>query len=515
SSQPAAVSHQSGGRMRRIVVVAGLVATFVGFSAAQRRGGTGTRPPTAAENAAAANLAARLAEGTTGLTPPLVESAGARELAETGPRIYVGAGAVPAARAADVQAWTFRLAKGEGRVVVLTPGSAASDLALVGDDAGLDAAADAFSARTPYQWAVGTGRDELGTIAEAVNAAAPAAHATLVGLDYQDGVPGISKAYLTATGAITPAELAKAFTGGKLAAVHELFVLGGAAVNAVNPKPFKPQTFAAPAAGGGTGGGEGGAGTNDEGNPPPATAGGGAGGRGAAGGRGGAGGGGAAGPSGLDLGNLYGSRGGLFASGGRVPVPGAPTAHLYVPAGEAGLAMANLAARMGLESTAITLPIASPAASANLRQIQEQPVVAGDSALAKDLEKRLAANDTAAAQAASALAAGEGQLRVVDRAFGSRAGILVRGDDAGAAAALELAAGHLPNVWEIGKQHESVEDIRYDLHQFFSLHSGVGQASAALFFLNRWLGEIGTAPATNIKAEIYADLADPKLASFE
>ena len=542
--------------MRRIVVVAGLVATFVGFSAAQRRGGTGTRPataaandafsrafapgwmlqdtnhdgltdaiaghivvpgePTAAENSAAANLAARLAEGTTGLTPPLVESAGARELAETGPRIYVGAGAVPAARAADVQAWTFRLAKGEGRVVVLTPGSAASDLALVGDDAGLDAAADAFSARTPYQWAVGTGRDELGTIAEAVNAAAPAAHATLVGLDYQDGVPGISKAYLTATGAITPAELAQAFAGGKLAAVHELFVLGGAAVSAVNPKPFKPQTFAAPTAGGGNGGGEGGAGTNnDEGNPPPATAGGGAGGRGAAGGRGGAAsGGGAAGPSGLDLGNLYGSRGGLFASGGRVPVPGAPTAHLYVPAGEAGVAMANLAARMGLESTAITLPIASPAASANLRQIQEQPVVAGDSALAKNLEKRLAANDTAAAQAASALAAGEGQLRVVDRAFGSRAGILVRGDDAGAAAALELAAGHLPNVWEIGKQHESVEDIRYDLHQFFSLHSGVGQASAALFFLNRWLGEIGTAPATNIKAEIYADLADPKLASF-
>src|SRR6185437_11466519 len=463
--------------------------------------------PTAAENSAAANLAARLAEGTTGLTPPLVESAGARELAETGPRIYVGAGAVPAARAADVQAWTFRLGKGEGRVVELTPGAASSDLALVGDDAGLDAAADAFSARAPYQWAVGNGRDEFGAIAAAVNAAAPEAHATLVGLDYQDGVPGISKAYLTASGAINAAELSKAFAGGKLAAVHELFVLGGASVSAVNPKPFKPQTFAAPPAAE--------AGNGDEGNAaPPAAAGGGAGGGGgrggAAGGRGaGGGGGGAAGPSGLDLGNLYASRGGLFASGGRIPVPGAPSAHLYVPAGAAGVAMANLAARMGLESTAITLPLASPAASANLKQIQEQPVVAGDSPLAQDLEKKLAADD-----AAAALAPGEGQLRVVDRAFGARAGVLVRGDDAGAAAAVELAAEHLPNVWSVGKQHESIEDIRYDLHQFFSLHSGVGQASAGMFFLNRWLAEMGTQPATNLKAEIYADLVDPKLAGF-
>ncbi|MGH9393370.1 MAG: hypothetical protein ACRD1E_04315, partial [Terriglobales bacterium] len=207
-------------------------------------------------------------------------------------------------------------------------------------------------------------------------------------------------------------------------------------------------------------------------------------------------------------------RGGLFGTSGRVPVPATLSAHLYVPAGAAGVAMANLAARMGLESTGITLPLASPAAGANLHAITEQPVVAGDSPLAQAVEKKLAADDTAASKAAPALAPGEGQLRVVDRAFGSHAAVLVRGDDAGASAALELAADHLPNLWKVGKQHESIEDVRYDLHQFFSQHSAAGQASAGLFFLDRLLQQINGQPVTNVKAEIYADLVDPKLASF-
>src|SRR6185312_11770897 len=52
-----------------------------------------------------------------------------------------------------------------------------------------------------------------------------------------------------------------------------------------------------------------------------------------------------------------------------------------------------------------------------------------------------------------------------------------------------------------------------DLHQFFSLHSGVGQAAAGMFFLQRWLKDLGPNP-TNVKAELYTDLADPQLSSF-
>src|SRR5579864_2441047 len=51
--------------------------------------------PSAAENAAAANLAARLGFGTTGLTLPIVVNAAAG--ASDGPRIWVGKDTIPAA----------------------------------------------------------------------------------------------------------------------------------------------------------------------------------------------------------------------------------------------------------------------------------------------------------------------------------------------------------------------------------------------------------------------------------
>ncbi len=214
----------------------------------------------------------------------------------------------------------------------------------------------------------------------------------------------------------------------------------------------------------------------------------------------------------LDLATLYTSRG-LFGASGRIPLPGSSNAHLFVPAGAAGIAMANLAARMGLETTGITLPIASPADAATARDVRAHAVIAGDSAIAQEAEKKLRANDAAFAESETALAPGEGELRIVDNAFGRRAAILARGDERGQAAAISALAGHFPNLWEQGKQYLSIEEIRYDLHKFFSVRSSVGQAAAALYHLDRWMTEAGSG-ARDVKAEIYTDLADPKLADF-
>src|SRR6185437_5058533 len=98
--------------------------------------------PTAAENTAAANLAARAGFGVTGLTPPTVVNSEPPR----GSRIWVGRSAVPAAVASELA--PFDLAPGEGGVF-----SIGGNLAVIGaDDAGLLAAADAYSARAPYQW---------------------------------------------------------------------------------------------------------------------------------------------------------------------------------------------------------------------------------------------------------------------------------------------------------------------------------------------------------------------------
>jgi hypothetical protein len=404
--------------------------------------------PTAAQNSAAANLAARLAYGSTGLTPPLVVTVPP----PTGPRIAIGG------TTADLPAFE----KEEGGVF-----QAADGLVIAGaDDAGLTMAAESYSARAPYIWRV-TG-EKLSAIATG---------AELIGVTYLRGKAGIHRAFLR--GNVTQAALDAALAKPELASVHQLVVRDGPI--ATNPKPEAIQP-ATPAAA-----------------PADAPAGGGAAANTA--------------PARLDLATLYTSRG-LFGASGRIPIPGSTNGHLFVPAGAAGVAMANLAARMGLETTGITLPIASPADTAAARDVRAPAVVAGQSPLAQEAERRLRATDTAAAQAETDLVPGEGEVRIVDDAFTRRPAVLARGDDAGSAAALGALADHFPNLWEQGKQYLSIEEIRYDLHRFFSLRSSSGQAAAALYHLDQWTKKLNLSAMKDVKAEIDTEVADPGLAAF-
>jgi len=433
--------------------------------------------PSAAENAAAANLAARLGFGSTGLTPPLVIAAA--DDGGSGPRIWVGKDAAPSSVAADLARLSNGLDTQEGAVFAI-----GDNLAIVaGGDLGMLAAAEAFSARSPYQWHVPG--DQLSEIAGAVRAAVPGAAVQLAGITYLRGKAGIHRAYLRSGDTIAASALEQALSSPRLAAVHELAVMGGTPpVSATNTKPeaLQPTPSAAP---------PGAAADSAEGQAAGA-------------------------PTRLDLATLYTSRG-LFTGTPRMPVPSSLAARLYLPAGAAGIAMANLAARMGLEATGISLPLAAPAETAAERDVRSHAVLGGDSPLARVAEQKLRSQYTGPAPAETPLAAGEGELRVVDDAFGRRSAILARGDEAGSVAALDLLSRHLPNLWDAGKQHLSIDEIRYDLHRFFSLRSGVGQAAAALYHLDRWMQEAGTGDAArmkDVKAEVYADLADPGLSDF-
>jgi hypothetical protein len=446
--------------------------------------------PSAAENAAAANLAARSGFASTGLTPPLVVAAGTTF---DGPAIFVGKSALPAASSASQL--TDRLEKGEGGVF-----ANGSNLELAAnDDAGLTTAAEAYAARAPYQWRVPG--ETLAAIVETVRAAAPGSDAELAGLTYLHGKAGIHRALLAVHGSVSAEALAKALESPRLTSVHELEIIGGTSAVSSKPEPAAPAGAAGSgAAGRGVAvGAEGAVGGGETGGAPTTEAGGGPAGTPAA-------------PVRLDLATVYTNRG-LFGSAGRIPVPATSNSHLYVPAGAAGIAMANLAARMGLETTGITLPIATAADSATARDVRSQAVLAGDSPLVQAAVAKLMARDTAAAESETPLAAGEGEARIVDDAFGQRAALLARGDDRGAPAALALLADHFPNLWEQGKPYLSLEEIRYDLHRFFSLRSSAGQAAAALYHLDRWKKEI-VPGARDVKAEVYTDVADPRLADF-
>jgi len=387
--------------------------------------------PSAAENAAAADIAARLGFGSTGLTLPLV---------------------IPAQYAGAAAAFADQLQAEEGGVF-----SIGGNLAVLGhDDAGLLAAGEALAARAPYLWKVPG--DKLSVLADAVKAKP-------VGVAYLKGKTGMARAFFE--GSSTKEDLAAALQSAKLAMVHELVVSG---VSAVSEKPMAAEPPPTPPAGGAA---------------APADP--------------------EAGPNRLDLATLYTMRG-LFRGTPRMPIPSNLDAQLYVPAGTAGIAMANLAARMGLETTGITLPLATPEAGVAVKDVRTKSVIVEGSDLAKEAARKLLSED---ATAQDTLAAGEGELRVVDKAFGRQSAVLVSGDRA---AALGLLSEHFPNLWEAGKQYLSLEEIRYDLHRFFSLRSSAGQASVALYRLDKWMEET-SGPVHDVKASVYVDVAEAGLTS--
>jgi hypothetical protein len=397
--------------------------------------------PTAAENTAAANIAARIGFGTTGFTPPIVISA--TEDRGDGPQIYI--------RRSSSGAYQPE----EGSVSI-----AGGNLVISGnDEAGLLAAAEAFASRAPFIWRMN------GERIEAIERLVPTGQIT--GYSYLKGKAGINRVFVAATSVPSGLEL-------KLANVHELVITAnGTTTSVVNPTPLAAIPPAQPAAAAAT---------------PDAPAADGA--DGAAGA-----------PAKLDLATLYTMRG-LFRGTPRMPIPSNLDAQLYVPEGAAGIAMANLAARMGMETTGITLPLATPASAAAVRDVRTKSVVPESSEIGKAAAGKLREESPNE----STIPSGQGELRVVDKAFGRQPSVLVRGDEA---AALGLLAEHLPNLWEPGKQHLSIEEMRFDLHRFFSLRSSAGQASAALYRLDKWAEEIKS--PRNVEAKVFVDIADPGL----
>jgi hypothetical protein len=462
------------------------------------------KSPSAAENTAAANLAARLGYETSALTLPIVVTAtgqATKSCPAEKANLWVGREALPAGVAAIADQEIAQFQIGEGGVFSVTGG-----LLIAGGDAGgLLAAADAYSARAPYQWS--TQGEKFQGIARTINARLEnqkvSATVELVAVTYQSGQPGITRAVLQVTGSADVAAVRKALEAGD----------GESPLRMVTAREVElrmPDGSPLLLGGGGLRGGAVPA-------PLPPAAGAGAGGADAA-----------AAPRLLDLHELFGIHG-LLTGNQKNLVPESVSSKLYVPAGEAGVAMANLAARLGLETTGITLPIAIPDVGASPVQVRSAAVISGETQLAQHVKDLLGAPGGTALDKIQAgqfakdgaselpvLKPGEGELHVVDRAFGANPALLVRGDTAGTAAALDYASQHLPYLWESSKKFTGLEEMRLDLAKFFSLRSSAGQATAALFDLDQWMDELaaGAKKVTSAIVEVDIDESDPKLAKF-
>jgi hypothetical protein len=159
--------------------------------------------------------------------------------------------------------------------------------------------------------------------------------------------------------------------------------------------------------------------------------------------------------------------------------------------------IANFAARIGLETTGLRLPLVV-VADDKLPALENPVLVGASNPYVEKLiaEKKLALD----------LQPGQGRIEVVEKAFGKQRALVIAGaDDAGEAAALRHAAERLPYAWDYGKDRLSLGRVEDDLRRFFALRSPAGQAAAALYKARRMMKKVDPADLKYAELKIFTE----------
>jgi hypothetical protein len=167
---------------------------------------------------------------------------------------------------------------------------------------------------------------------------------------------------------------------------------------------------------------------------------------------------------------------------------------------------AHIAARLGLESTGVTLPIARPAAKVRDAARETNPILVGrTNPLVADLIKigKTRLDD---------LRPGEGAIHVVPRAFGNATATVVAGADAAGSEAAAMYLGRrVPYVWDNTRGALSFTDVASDVSRFLAAQSGAGQASLALGELDAVVRELEGKKLQSVDVKLYLEAADKAL----
>jgi hypothetical protein len=173
------------------------------------------------------------------------------------------------------------------------------------------------------------------------------------------------------------------------------------------------------------------------------------------------------------------------------------------------LAAAHVAARLGLESTGVTLPVAKIAASVRDPSREANPILIGrENALVRQLEKigKVGFDD---------LEPGDGVIQVVPRAFGATTATVVAGADAsGTEAAGFYLARRAPYLWETARGAYAFEDVAEELRRTLQARTAGAQAALALRELDGIVSTLRDKPVASVQATLHLERPDPGLEKF-
>ena len=209
----------------------------------------------------------------------------------------------------------------------------------------------------------------------------------------------------------------------------------------------------------------------------------------------------------LDLSNLY-TPDGLLGDSDSNEIPDRVDA-LLAPGAAAVEALPDLAARLGLESTGLVVPLVEPAAGLDRPASRPTLVLAGTG---NPLTQQLADSGRVDLDG---LQAGEGFIQLVPDAFGSKPSLVVTGGDAaGARRALDHLALTLPHLDARGDDRPTLDHVEQALWSTLSGRSPAGQAAIGLYKLDRILADLAGRDLAAAEVLVSVEKADPGLADL-
>jgi Zinc carboxypeptidase len=175
------------------------------------------------------------------------------------------------------------------------------------------------------------------------------------------------------------------------------------------------------------------------------------------------------------------------------------------------LGAAPIAARLGLETTGVSFPVAKSVDDVRDASREQSPILIGrDNRLVQDLVKigRARLDD---------LKAGEGVVQIVPKAFGEITGTVIAGaDPAGTAAASDYLARRVPYVWDTRRGAFALEDLNTELTKFLAGKSAPGQVGQAVHELEQIVVDLKAQNknVTSFEATLSIEVADSAVDAF-
>ena len=187
---------------------------------------------------------------------------------------------------------------------------------------------------------------------------------------------------------------------------------------------------------------------------------------------------------------------GLFSDTNEDLVADRVDAYISLHGADAPSGPVDLAARIGLESAGIRLPLVRTAGQDDYPETLGFPILYGvghyQTERLRD-EGRLHTAGGGPTEGGDTEGGGptEGFVEMVPEAFGDEHALVISGSDAaGLGAVSDYVARRLPYLWEHGKGEYRLEDVENEVRRFFQGRGAAGQLSLATHKLRTWLDRL-------------------------